>query len=136
MNHNRTMYRPFSILDELFQQIPGTQAHQYSPAVNVTETNDAWHVDLMVPGYSKEAFTIEADKGILTVKAAKVEQAQEDGKKVRRKEFTLNGFSRSFTLDEKMDTEAITAHYHNGILTLALPKKEEVKAQPKLISIQ
>ncbi|MBK9485712.1 MAG: Hsp20/alpha crystallin family protein [Chitinophagaceae bacterium] len=53
-----------------------------------------------------------------------------------RKEFGYKSFKRSFTLDEKIDAANITARYENGILTLELPKKEEVKSGAKDITIQ
>jgi len=53
-----------------------------------------------------------------------------------RKEFTFNSFSRSFTLDEAINSGDISARYENGILFLNLPKKEKVKTFPKAISFQ
>jgi len=46
-----------------------------------------------------------------------------------------NGFKRSLKIDEKINTETIDAKYVNGILTLNLPKKQEVKPTPKQINI-
>ena len=48
----------------------------------------------------------------------------------------ISSFKRSFTLDEKINAEDIAAKYENGILTLTLPKKEEVKVMPKEIAVQ
>ena len=53
-----------------------------------------------------------------------------------RKEFSYRSFKRSFTIDEKIDGENISAKYENGILKLALPKKEDLKAGAKEINIQ
>ena len=53
-----------------------------------------------------------------------------------RKEYSYRSFKRSFTLDEKIDGNAIEAKYVNGVLTLNLPRKEEVKTASKDISIQ
>ncbi|MDQ6843842.1 MAG: Hsp20 family protein, partial [Bacteroidota bacterium] len=60
---------------------------------------------------------------------------KDENKKQIKKEFSLQSFKRSFTLDEKIEAENIHAKYENGILTLSLPKKEEVKIQPKEIAI-
>ena len=59
----------------------------------------------------------------------------ENGKQIRR-EYSYRSFKRSFTLDEKINAEGIGAKYQNGVLTLNLPKKEEVKAAVKEITIQ
>ena len=53
-----------------------------------------------------------------------------------RKEYQYRSFQRSFTLDEKIDAAGIEAKYVNGVLTLNLPKREEVKTPSKQISIQ
>ena len=54
-----------------------------------------------------------------------------------RKEFNFSSFKRSFHITDTVDAEKIVAEYQNGILTVALPKKEEAKAkEPKTIEIK
>ncbi|GAA0551935.1 Hsp20/alpha crystallin family protein [Chitinophaga japonensis] len=103
------------------------------PPVNIRETKEAYLLDVMVPGLSKEDFKINLDKNVLSISAEKqAEQKAEDQKQIRR-EFSFRSFKRSFTLDETVDAEKIQAKYENGILQLQLPKKEE--AQPRTKSI-
>lgn len=103
------------------------------PPVNIRENKEAYLLDVMVPGLSKEDFKISLEKNVLTISAEKkAEQKSEDQKHIRR-EFSFRAFKRSFTLDETVDAEKIQAKYENGILQLQLPKKEE--AQPKTKSI-
>jgi HSP20 family protein len=59
----------------------------------------------------------------------------EKGKQVRR-EYSFRSFKRSFTLDETTDVNKIDAKYVNGVLTLNLPRKEEVKTPVQQITIQ
>ena len=59
-----------------------------------------------------------------------------DAYKTHRREFNLTSFKRSFRVDDVINIEAIEAKYEEGVLKLYLPKKEEVKALPKEISIQ
>ncbi|MEP6583856.1 MAG: Hsp20/alpha crystallin family protein [Ginsengibacter sp.] len=105
------------------------------PPVNITEGNDDYSLAFNVPGRNKEDFKITVDKNILTVSFDKKEETRDESKKQIKKEFSFQSFKRSFTLDEKIAAENIAAKYENGILTLALPKKEEVKVQPKEIAI-
>ena len=56
-------------------------------------------------------------------------------KKQIKKEFTLQPFKRSFTLDERVISDNIAAKYENGLLTLSIPKKEEVKVEAKQIAV-
>ena len=108
----------------------------FSPAVNIVETPDAYHLELNVPGRNKEDFNVAVDKGLLTISYEKKEEAKNEDAKVVRREFNFQSFKRSFTVDEKINTEAIQAKYENGLLKLLLPKKAESQQPVKTISIQ
>ncbi|MBX2931426.1 MAG: Hsp20/alpha crystallin family protein [Chitinophagaceae bacterium] len=108
----------------------------FMPAVNVHETNEGYHIELNAPGLNKDDFKINIDNNILTVSFEKKEQTDNKEYKTIRREFNYQSFKRSFTLDDKVNAEGIQAKYDNGILKLFLPKKEEVKAMPKQITIQ
>ena len=130
-----------NLFDELFNNIPAAWSkeaqHAFaSPATNIHETADGYHLELNVPGRNKEDFAVNVDKGLLTISYEKKEEAENKDYKTVRKEFSFRSFKRSFTVDDKINTEAIQAKYENGILKLYLPKKEEVKVAPKQISIQ
>lgn len=110
------------------------------PAVNIKETNKNFVLEMAVPGMRKEDFSIEVEKEILTISSQ--EKEEKEGKeevkeeKYHLREFNTPSFKRSFRLPENLiDTEKIEASYTNGVLTLTLPKKEEVKIQPKQIKI-
>ncbi len=103
-------------------------------SVNINNIGNGYEIEVMAAGYSKEDFKIDLDKNLLTISAeTKNDEAPE--KKSIRTEFKIQGFKRSFTIDEQIATEKITARHNNGILVLHLPKKEEVKAPVKQISI-
>ncbi len=88
------------------------------------------------PGRNKEAFQISVDKGLLTISYEKKEEAKNENVKVVRREFSFQSFKRSFTVDEKINAEAIQAKYENGLLKLLLPKKAEQQQPVKTITIQ
>jgi len=140
--------RPFetsinNLVDELFNEVPvmfkNGNGHSewkgYAP-VNVRETDKAYSIDVVAPGFEKADFKVSLDQDILTISAEKKEETKKEGEKEIRKEYSYRSFKRSFTLDEKINGEAIDARYVNGVLTLNLPKKEEVKTASKQISIQ
>lgn len=125
-----------SFLDNLLNDLPVVNNNSMNlPAVNISETNDNYELEFNVPGRKKEDFKITVDKNILTVSFEKKEEQKEESKQFIKREFRSNSFKRSFTLDEKINAEAINAKYENGILFLTLPKKEEVKVLPKEIAI-
>lgn len=97
------------------------------PAVNITEQNHEYLVSLAVPGMKKDDFKIDVDGNMLTISSEKEETKEEKEKKFTRKEYNYSSFSRSFTLPEEVNKEKIEAKYENGILQIALPRKEEVK---------
>lgn len=106
------------------------------PAVNIHETKEAWHLELMAPGREKNDFQIGLTDGLLTIGYEAKVQENEAEYKTTRREFSLQSFKRSFHVDEQIDADAIQARYENGILRLLLPKKPEVKAASKNITIQ
>ncbi len=125
-----------SFLDGFLSDNPHSQSNPFNfPAVNINESKDDYQLEFNVPGRNKEDFKITVEKNILTFSYDKKEEAKDESKKQIKKEFSLQSFKRSFTLDEKIAADNIAAKYENGILTLTLPKKEEVKIQPKEIAI-
>jgi HSP20 family protein len=102
----------------------------WMPATNITENDQAFQLEMAVPGFGKEDFRINLEKDILTVSSEKEKNEKSDEKKedtFRRCEFGHRNFSRSFSIPEAIDKEGIKAEYLNGILTITLPKKEVVK---------
>jgi HSP20 family protein len=130
-----------SILDNLMQEFPAylgrevSQANTTIPA-NIVETADGYHLELNAAGRNKEDFKVAIENGLLTIAYDQKEEAKATDLKVVRKEFAVNSFKRTFTVDEKIDAANIQAKYDNGLLKLYLPKKEAVKAQPQTIAIQ
>ena len=106
------------------------------PAVNIRETEDDFKVDVAAPGKSKEDFSIELDNDMLTIAATSKEDKEtaentEKTAKYTRKEFSYETFKRAFSLPETVDSQKISASYENGVLKIAIPKREEAKVQPK-----
>ena len=97
------------------------------PAVNITEQKDEFLVSLAAPGMKKEDFIIDVDGNMLTISSEKEENKEEKGKKFTRKEYNYSSFSRTFTLPEEINKEKIEAKYEDGVLKIALPRKEEAK---------
>jgi HSP20 family protein len=132
----------FSLLENFLNEIPtefkddfGTNVKGSVP-VNIKETKDAYLVDVVAPGFEKNDFTLNLDKNILTISGERKNEVKSESEKEIRNEYSYRTFKRVFTLDEKIDGEKIEAKYVNGVLTLNLPKKVEVKASVKEISVQ
>ena len=105
------------------------------PAVNICETADHFHVELAAPGLAKEDFRINLERKMLTISVQKELANEEEGKNFSRKEFSYSSFTRSFTLPDSADENAIEAKYNDGILKVDIPKREEAKNVTRHISI-
>lgn len=99
------------------------------PAVNITENENGYEVSLAAPGLKKDDFKIAVDGNMLTISSEKEENKEEKEKKFTRKEYSYSSFRRSFTLPEEINREKIAAGYEEGVLKIALPKKEEAKKE-------
>ena len=102
------------------------------PAVNIKETKDDYMVEVAAPGMKKDDFKIELDNNILVISSEKERrnEEKEEGQFTRR-EFSYQSFKRSFTLPKTIEDKKIKASYKDGVLMIALPKKEEAKEKPK-----
>ena len=101
------------------------------PSVNIREDENGFEVDMAAPCFEKKDFKIELLNNLLTISSEKkVETETKEGQQFTRQEFSYQSFSRSFTLPNTVEGEKIQAKYENGILKVAIPKKEEAKPKP------
>lgn len=122
--------------DKFFNNFNTANFKGTSPAVNVVEEEDAFRIEMAVPGLSKEDFRIDLEKEVLTISSENGEKSDDKRPNYRRREFSYSTFKRSFELPECIDMESIKATSDAGILTIHLPKKEEmVEKAPKQIEI-
>lgn len=108
------------------------------PSVNIKESSEDFEVEVAAPGFGKEDFKIELNHNQLTISSEKkVDNETRKGQQFNKREFSYQSFSRTFTLPNIADSDKITARYENGILRIAIPKKEEAKPKPtKAIEIK
>ena len=95
---------------------------------DVRETDDAYEVDIDLPGFKKDEVTAELNDGYITISAAKGLDKDEKDKKTGkyiRKERYAGSMSRSFYIGEGITQDEILAKYENGILQLKIPKKTD-----------
>jgi len=108
----------------------------FVPRVNTREGEDAYYVEIDLPGIKKEDIEITTEDNVLTIsgeRKMKDEVKEEDYYKV---ESAYGKFSRSFTLPEKVDVENIQAESKDGVLEVIIPKLKEEEKKPKKIEIK
>jgi len=147
-NGNENMPATFSgLVDQIFQDNLGRffsdeswgftgLTHNTAVPVNIRETGNAYEMELVVPGISKENLKLNLGDGMLTVSFEQKEENKQEDQNWLRNEYRTRSFTRSFKLDDKIDAENITAKHNEGILYLTLPKKAEAQKVSKTIDIQ
>ncbi|MEM7381811.1 MAG: Hsp20/alpha crystallin family protein [Bacteroidota bacterium] len=101
------------------------------PAVNVSEGKDAFTLELAAPGLSKKDFKVNVDNGLLSISSERKSENEDKQENYTRKEFSYQSFTRSFSLPDTIEANKIKANYANGLLQVALPKKEEKQLTAK-----
>jgi len=126
-------WRDFFDIDFLNTGLPSMRSSM--PAVNLSENENSYTVDLVAPGYKKEDFKLKVNDDVLTISAETKNErnAGSDGREYSRREYTCSSFTRSFRLPENVKDDSIAARYDNGILQISIPKSEkEVKASKEI----
>jgi HSP20 family protein len=108
------------------------------PAVNILEDENCIQIEVAAPGMKKEEFKVDLDQNRLTVSAESGEEKDESAGRYSRREFSYRSFRRQFNVPvETINGDQIQASYKDGILSLNLPKREELKPKPaRAIEIQ
>ncbi len=104
------------------------------PAVNTRENEEAYVLELALPGWQKEHVTLRVD-GELLIVAGKLGGTDDAAASYRRREFGITQFEKSFHLPETVDVDGINATLDHGILSITLAKVAEVQPVRKEIAI-
>ena len=97
------------------------------PANNIFETEDAFKIELMLPGFAKEDLQLIQKENLLTVKVEKKEDEEQADYKYAHREFAPQNIEKQYRLPKTVDTENISAKFENGVLRVTLPKKQEAQ---------
>jgi HSP20 family protein len=111
----------------------GNTMRRWMPAMDLVETDDHFVLRADLPGLSEEDVNIEVEERVLTVSGERKAEHEVSKEGYHRVERAFGSFSRSLTLPEGIDAEAVTANFDRGVLEVQIPKPEERK--PRKISI-
>ena len=135
-NQGLDPWRDFFDMD--FWGSPMQQSRNTLPAVNISQDDKNFMVEVVSPGFKREDFKIRVDDDILTISAESKQESQQEGsnKEYSRREYSYSSFSRSFRLPENAKDDAISARYSDGVLHIAIPKASQPQKATKEINIQ
>jgi HSP20 family protein len=106
---------------------------RWMPAMDLLETDDHFVLRADLPGMGEEDVSIELEDTTLTVSGQRKAEHEERHEGAYRVERAFGAFSRSLTLPQGVDPEAVTAGFDKGVLEVRVPKPEQRK--PKRIAI-
>ena len=123
--------------NDLFSDSALSRMNSTAPAVNVKDTENAYVMEVAVPGIKKEFCRVNIDDdGNLEIAIENKLEHKEENKKEHylRREFSYSNYQQSYILPEDVDREKISAKVLNGVLEIEWPKvvKNEQKVQRKI----
>ncbi len=119
-------------LDDLFDNFFTTEENSLKS--DIYEKDGKFHIEMDIPGYRKDEIKIETNKGNIVVTAEKSSEEKDENKKYIRRERVYGKYQRSFYLGDIKEDE-IDASFHDGTLTIEVPKLEE-KETKKYIEVK
>ncbi|MCP4458075.1 MAG: Hsp20/alpha crystallin family protein [Cytophagales bacterium] len=139
IKYNPNRYRPTtfsSLLDNFFDDRfqGGSREVDYTPTVDISETEKAFEIQLAIPGVKKSDVNISVENDQLTISGERNIENESNEKNFHTRESFSGTFSRSFTLPEIVNVDKIDAKQEDGILYIVLPKDEK-KTAKKLIKV-
>lgn len=134
-----TLWRPFNELarwhrefDRILEPRNG-ETLSFAPAVDVEEKDDHFLIRADLPGVDEKDIEVSYHDGRLVLSGKREEEKEEKSEGRYYRERRLGSFCRTFRVGPNLDPERIEASYKQGVLTVTVPKKEEVK--PKQIPV-
>jgi len=107
---------------------------RWIPAMDLVEGEDHFVLRADLPGLGEEDVNLEVEDRTLTLSGERKSEQTEKGEGFYRLERASGSFSRSLTLPEGIDADAITATFDKGVLEVRIPKPEQIK--PKRVEIK
>lgn len=114
-----------SIFNDFFDNDWMTKANATAPAINVSESDKDYKVEVAAPGMTKDDFNIhlsENDELVISMEK-KNETEGKENKKYLRREFSYSKFEQRLVLPEDVEKDKINANVSDGVLTIELPKR-------------
>ena len=134
-----SVWDPFADLNRIQREFeksyfgPRSRA-DFAPAVDVHEDTESLVLRAELPGVKKEDIEISVDANVLTLKGQRTMEKEEQGRRYHRVERAYGSFLRQFQISSNIDPSKIDAQLADGVLTLRLAKRDEVK--PRRIDVK
>ena len=130
---------PFRELNTFYERMGGFPGKRWetpmsttawNPAVDIFETDNNVVIKAELPGMDSKDIDVKLENNVLMLKGERHFEKETKEENYHRVEREYGIFSRSFSLPTAVNGDKVTAEYKDGVLTIVLPKKEEVKPKP------
>jgi HSP20 family protein len=108
---------------------------RWIPAMDLVESEDAFVLRADLPGLSESDVNIELEDNVLTISGERKAEHEERQEGYYRVERASGSFSRSLTLPEGVNPEAVSARFDKGVLEVRVPRPEQRKPRKVAISV-
>lgn len=126
--------RLFNLADALLGERSRVDSGEWAPPVDAVETADHYEIIAELPGVTGSEVKVVVREGVLTLSGERPSVPAAEGTRTHLTERRYGSFQRRFTLPKDANGERVSAEFKNGLLTISVPKLEEVK--PKEIEIK
>ena len=116
-----------SMLDDASEHKTLSSTESFTPSINTREGEFAYHIEVDLPGVSKENINVQVEDNSLVISGERKTNDEVKEKNYYKIESSFGSFSRSFSLPEEADVENIHAESKDGVLEVVVPKLESAK---------
>jgi HSP20 family protein len=126
--------RLFTLADALFGDRTTPETQGWVPPVDVIETDSHYSLAAELPGVNGNEVKVVVRDGVLTLTGERPALPEAEGTRIQLTERRFGAFKRRFALPKDADGERVSAEFKNGVLTISVPKRDEVK--PREIEVR
>jgi HSP20 family protein len=117
----------YRLFNSVFEGVPASAGakQRWTPAMDLVEVDDNFVLKADLPGLSEEDISIEVNDNVLTIAGERKSEHESGERGFYRVERAYGRFSRTLTLPEGVNADAITANFDRGVLKVSIPKPEQ-----------
>ena len=137
--------KPMNVFDDMDTMIhsffntdwnfPVRDTRNWSPAVDVKETDNLFILTADIPGLTKKDIKVNVANGKLSISGERTYETDQENDNYHYRERRFGTFDRSFNLPDTVDEEKISAYFKIGILNVSLPKHENILPKEREIKV-
>lgn len=124
-----------SLFDSPTRPSAGEPMRRWIPAIDLVEDGDRYVLHADLPGVAEQDINVELDAGVLKISGERKATRTEQQGGYRRIERSHGSFSRSLTLPDGVNPDAVEASFDKGVLEVRIPKPEHIKPRKVTVAV-